>query len=135
MSWIDGIEGDPAHERDRQIVTAWLRSGKSQGAFAAAKGPHREELRRIVSRHCELIGRRVSTVTSADRRAYRDSQTLVRGVEAIAEFTGRSMKSTLRLILGGEHVAPLAGQPVALRKLLTPASASKRAALAVQGLA
>ena len=134
MSWIVGVEDEPANERSRQIVLAWLRSGKSQGAFADDKGLHREELRRVVVRHCELIGRRVNTAISADRRAH-DSQTFVRGVEAIAKFTGRSMKSTLRLIEGGKHVATLAGEPVALRNLLTPASASKRAALAVQGLA
>jgi hypothetical protein len=134
MSWIDDVEDEPAHERARQIVVAWLRSGQSQGAFADAKGLHRQELRRIVTRHCELIGRRHNTAISAKRHAVRND-TLVVGFEAIAKHTGLTMKSTLRLIEGGKHVAALAGEPVALRKLLPPASARRRTAIATQGLA
>jgi hypothetical protein len=119
MSWIADAEDEPANERARQIVLAWLRSGKSQGAFADAKGLHRQELRRIVNGHCELIARRANTAISADRRAHRDCQTLVRGADEIARITRRKPASTLRLIEGGRApIGELAGQPVALRELL-----------------
>ena len=91
MSWIADVEDEPANERARQIVLAWLRSDKSQGAFADAKGLHRQELRRIVNRHCELISRRAITAVSADRRAHRDRQTIVRGVDAIGQTPAASL--------------------------------------------
>ncbi|MGA8584414.1 MAG: hypothetical protein WB715_11370 [Roseiarcus sp.] len=147
MQWIIEVEGDPALERARQIVLCWLRSGQPQRAFAASKGLHRTELRRLIDSYCSTVADRLKTAPasaairlaandcptaerkgerrtwrpalSVDQRVYSNAQTVVRGVDEIAAVTRRKPASALRLIEGGKApIATLAGQPVAIRELL-----------------
>jgi hypothetical protein len=147
MQWIVEVEDDCAHERARQIALCWLRSGRPQRAFAASKGIYRTELRRLIDYYCSVLADRLNAAPaspavrlaandrltaerrgerlvwrpalSVDQRVYSNSETIVRGVAAIAQVTNRKPASALRLIEGGKApIGTLAGQPAAIRELL-----------------
>ena len=127
LDWIVDVEDDCALERARQIVLCWLREGKTQRAFAKAKGLCRVELRRLIERYCSAIADRINAAGRpiiAIRRGHckdgghRESD-VVRGVDQIAAVTRRKPASALRLIEGGKApIATLDGEPVALRHML-----------------
>jgi hypothetical protein len=122
LDWLMAVEDSPRDERDRQIVLCWLREGLPQSEFARAKGLTRKQLRMIVDRYCTLIADRVNaahTLIAIDQRGETYDVSVVRGVNAIAAVTRRSLNSTMRLISDPKSpVAMLNGEPAALRKLI-----------------
>ncbi len=139
LDWIVEVEDDCALERARQIVLCWLREGKTQRAFAKAKGLCRVALRRLIERYCLAIADRINAAGRpiiAIRRGHckdgghRESD-VVRGVDQIAAVTRRKPASALRLIEGGKApIATLDGEPVALRQMLVKWRSTSKARLA-----
>lgn len=153
LGWIVEKEADRDLDEARQITLFWLQTELPQRAFCVRFGVNRITLRREVEKYCKAIAQRLNeaplrpaapiadngrvahappprlvwTAPIASRIPLSDSETIVRGVEAIALATNRKPASVVRSIEGGTlPAAKIDGEWVAFSETISKSPYRKK---------